>query len=69
MSRIRVQTKIDRDAVSPDSINAANTYLLGVMLERTLPLAISIDWNTWRTYARTNRHGELVITHWARVLK
>lgn len=68
VNRIRVQAPIDRDAVSPDSIGAAQTFLTRLLFERADALGVAIDWNTWRTYARKNQNGDLVVTQWARVL-
>jgi hypothetical protein len=30
---------------------------------------LPIDWNTWRTFNRRDRHGDMVIIQWVRVLK
>lgn len=69
MRRIRVTATIDRDAASPDSIRAANEYLTSQIEQRANALLFGVDWNKWRCVTRQNRHGDLVLVQWARVLK
>jgi hypothetical protein len=69
VNRIRVQATIDRDAASPDSIAAAQRYLTAQMTERAENIAIALNWNTFRTYVRPNRHGDLILTQWAKVVR
>lgn len=67
--RIRVQTPIDWDCVSPESIIAAQTFATALMFERAESLGVALDWNTFRCYARrSRRQGALLLTQWARVL-
>lgn len=68
MKRIRVQATIDKDAASPDSIIAAQTFLTGQMFERATALGLALNWTTWRCHTR-RRNGDLVLTQWARVIK
>lgn len=67
--RVRVQAPIDKDAASPDSIAAAQSFLTSLLFERAETLGVALNWNTWRTYARKNRQGDLVLTQWARVIR
>lgn len=69
MNRIRVQATIDRDAASPDSIAAAQEYLTGQMTARAENIQVALNWNTFRTYVRPNRHGDLILTQWAKVVR
>ncbi len=64
-----MKATIDRDSVSPDSIRAANTYLTCQMEERAEREGLCLNWNRWHTYNKRDRHGDLVIIQWARVLK
>lgn len=66
--RVRAQAPIDEDAASPDSIEAASQYLTRSLHEQANAAGVALDWATWRTYARKNRHGDLIITQWAKVL-
>lgn len=68
MHRIRVKATIDQDAASPDSINAANEYLTRQIEERAMSARLAIDWGTWRSYARRDRHGDLLLIQWAKVI-
>lgn len=67
MQRVRVETKIEADAASPDSIAAMHQYLVGVMVEKAEALTHAIDWSSYTTYARCKR-GMLNIVAYARVL-
>jgi len=67
--RIRAQAPIDREAASPDSIEAASAYLTRTIFEKAEALGVAIDWNSWRTYARRKRNGDLVLTQWAKVAR
>lgn len=69
MRRIQAKVTIDADAVSPDSLTAAQTYLTGVMFDRANALRLTMDWSSWRCHTRRRRNGELVLTQWAKVLK
>lgn len=67
--RIRIQAPIDRDAVSPDSILAANAYLTHSLLERAESMGVAMNWNTWRCYTRRKRNGDLIVTQWVKVAR
>ena len=67
--RIRLQAPIDRDAVSPDSITAANTYLTLSIQGRAELMGVVPDWNTWRSYTRKRRNGDLIVTQWVKVFR
>lgn len=67
--RLRLTAPIDADAVSPDSIQAATTYLTQALFEQANYLRLSLDWNTWRTYTRRKRNGDLVLIQWVKVAK
>lgn len=69
MNRIRVSAIIDGDAVSPDSISAANEYLTHQIEERAEVLDLSINWNTWRSYSKPVNGKDLKITQWAKIMK
>jgi hypothetical protein len=66
---MRVKATIDRDSVSPDAIRACATYLTNLLERRSENQGIALNWNTWRSYQRRDRHGDLVIIQWARVFK
>lgn len=67
MQRIRVETKIEADAASPDSIAAMHQYLIGAMVERAEDRSFALDWTTYTTYVRV-RKGMLVMVAWAKVM-
>lgn len=70
MNRIRVQAPIDNDAVSPESIAAAQSFITTLMFERANSNGVALDWNTFRTYVRRSRRKQaLLITGWAKVMK
>ena len=69
VKRIRVQTALDKDTASPDSISASQAYMTGSMFEKAESLGVAIDWDTFRCYARKNADGDLVLTQWAKVIR
>jgi len=30
---------------------------------------LPLNWNTWRVFNRRNRHGDMVVIQWVKVLK
>ena len=67
LRRIRLEAPIDRDAASPDSIQAATTYLIGALFERAEREGVALDWGSWRTFVKRRRNGDLTIIQYARV--
>jgi hypothetical protein len=68
--RIRVAAPIDIDAVSPESIAAAQSFITSLMFERANSLGVALDWNTFRTYVRVRKAKQaMVITGYAKVLR
>lgn len=65
--RIRVQAPIDPDCATRESVEAAQRLLTTLLSERADTLGVTLNWNTWRTYARKDRRGDLVLTQWARI--
>lgn len=68
MRRLRVTAIIDKDAASPDSIQAAQTFLTAALNERAEDNEVALNWNTWHALTRRTISGDLVIVQWARVL-
>lgn len=68
MKRIRETATIDRDSVSPDSIRAAQEYLLASLERRAEALMLAMDWNTWRTVSRRRANGDLHIIQYVKAL-
>ena len=68
MRRLRVTATIDKDTASPDSIQAAQTFLTAALLERAEDNEVALNWNTWHSYSRRTMSGDLVIIQWARVI-
>lgn len=70
LHRIRVTATIDADAASPDSIKAAQVYLIEQLRQRAdIVLMGAVDWGSWRSATRQRRNGDLVIVQWVRALK
>lgn len=67
--RLRVTAPIDSDAASPDSIEAASTFLTRLLFERANTLGVALNWNTWRTRVAKRRNGDLVVIQWVKVIK
>lgn len=68
MNRVRVEAKIDRDAMSPDSIKAAQEYLTGSMATKAEEAGVALDWSRFRTTTYQSK-AEVTLVQWAPVLK
>jgi hypothetical protein len=55
--------------VSPDSIEAAATFCTRALFEQANFLGLALDWNTWRTYTRRKRNGDLILIQWVKAAK
>lgn len=70
MNRIRVEAPIDKDAISPDSVAAAQVFLTGQMFERANNMGVALDWTTFTCYSRIRRKsGDLVLVQWAKIAR
>jgi hypothetical protein len=67
--RLRITAPIDANAVSPDSIEAAATFCTRALFEQANFLGLALDWNTWRTYTRRKRNGDLILIQWVKAAK
>lgn len=67
--RLRASATLDKDEVSPVSIEACNSFLTKILEERADTLGIAINWNSWHTYSRRKVRGDLVVVQWAKVIK
>lgn len=68
--RIRVQAPIDSDAVSPDSIAAAQQFITSLITERAETNGVALNWNTFRIYVRNSRRKKaMIVTGWVRVAR